>query len=205
LSQKKLKRNPKRSKSETYDTKEKSKSSKKYVSRKSWTSIWMIFIFIAVTGIIVIMILFTFTPKEIIVVEKNDIIELDYRIWTYENFQIDPYNSSLIFEEKYNATLKVYSRYEENATDGLILEFYNKILGESVGASETFNIGATVDIDKDGIDDTTEGDALGYGFPEDQLFNTSIVIYYKILAIQKSNNTGVLISIEQQLNKFQRT
>ena len=189
MSQKKLKRNPKRSKSETYDTKEKSKSSKKYVSRKSRTSIWMIFIFIAVTGIIVIMILFTFTPKEIIVVEKNDVIELDYRIWTYENFQIDPYNSSLIFEEKYNATLKVYSRYEENATDGLILEFYNKILGESVGASETFNIGATIDIDKDGIDDTTGGDALGYGFPEDQLFNTSIVIYYKILAIQKSNNT----------------
>ncbi len=190
MSQKKLKRNPKRSKSETYDTKEKSESSKKYVSRKSRTSIWMIFIFIAVTGIIVIMILFTFTPKEIVVVEKNDVIELDYRIWIYENFQIDPFNSSLIFEEKYNATLKVYSRYEVNTKDGLILEFYNKILGESVGASETFNIGATVDIDKDGIDDTTGGDALGYGFPEDQLFNTSIVIYYKILAIQKSNNAG---------------
>ena len=182
-----LKRNPKRSKEETYNNKEEPLPPKKYVYHKSRTSIWMVLVFLAISGILIITIFITFTPRETETIEKYDLVLLNYSIWAEENHD---YNYSNPVIEIYNATLNVSSRYNENAQDGLILGFYNELLGKSVGYGRTFNINATVDLDKDGIDDLTNMDALGYGFLEDGLlYNTTIIINYKILAIQKPNAT----------------
>jgi len=180
-----LKRNPKRSKEETYNNKEEPLPPKKYIYRKSRTSIWMVLIFLAISGILIIAIFITFTPRETEIIEKYDLVLLNYSIWEEENHDYNP------VIEIYNATLNISSRYDENTENGLILGFYNELLGKSVGYSRAFNINATVDLDKDGIDDVTNKDALGYGFPEEDgiLFNSTIIINYKILAIQKANAT----------------
>lgn len=182
-----LKRNPKRSKEETYNNKEEPLPPKKYAYRKSRTSIWMVLIFLAISGILIIAIFITFTPRETEIIENYDLVLLDYTIWAEENYD---YNYSNPVIEMYNATLNVSSRYDEDAEDGLILGFYNELLGKSVGHGRTFNIDVSIDLDKDGIDDVTNNDALGYGFPEDGLlYNKTIMINYKILAIQKANAT----------------
>lgn len=179
-----LKRNPKRSKEKTYDTKEESKPPKKYIYRKSRTSIWMVLIFLAISGILIVAIFITFTPRETETIEKYDLVLLNYSIWAEENHDYNP------VIQMYNATLNISSRYDENVEDGLILGFYKELLGKSVGYGRTFNISATVDLDKNGIDDVTYKDALGYGFPEDGLlYNRTIIINYKILVIQKANAT----------------
>ncbi len=183
-----LKRNPKRSKEETYNNKEEPSPPKKYVYRKSRTSIWMVLIFLVISGILIIAIFITFTPRETEIIEKYDLVLLDYTIWAEENHD---YNYSNPVIKMYNATLNVSSRYDEDAEEGFILGFYNELLGKSVGYGRTFNISATVDLDEDGIDDVTNKDALGYGFPGDGLllYNRTIIINYKILAIQKANAT----------------
>ena len=182
-----LKRNPKRSKEKIDDTIEEPLPPKKYVYRKSRTSIWMVLIFLAISGILIIAIFITFTPRETETIEKYDLVLLDYTIWVEENHD---YNYSNPVIQIYNTTLNVSSRYDENVEDGLILGFYNELLGKSVGHGRTFNINVTIDLDKDGIDDVTNKDALGYGFPEDGLlYNRTIIINYKILALQKANAT----------------
>ena len=182
-----LKHNPKRSKEKIDDTKEEPLPPKKYVYRKSRTSIWMVLIFLAISGILIIAIFITFTPRETETIEKYDLVLLDYTIWAEENHD---YNYSNPVIQIYNTTLNVSSRYDENVEDGLILGFYNELLGKSVGHGRTFNINITIDLDKDGIDDISNKDALGYGFPEDGLlYNRTIMINYKILAIQKANAT----------------
>ena len=63
----------------------------------------------------------------------------------------------------------------------------HEIIGKSVGYHKILWLNRTVDLDKDGKDDNTGYDAKSYGFPEDgELFNKTIVISYRILAIQKS-------------------
>jgi hypothetical protein len=195
-----LKHNPKRSKRKTSEEEEEYSPPKKSAYDKSRTTIWMIFIFIAVSGIVILMIFITYNPRERIIVEDHDVINIDYTIWKQEN---NTYNYSNPFIVVNNALLNVTSRYEENITDGLILGFYNELLGKTALFSKTFSINATVDIDKDGIDDIKKQDALGYGFPEDELFNTSIIISYKILAIQKWNQSAVGISLEKNIRLSQ--
>lgn len=136
----------------------------------------IVFIIIALLFII----RFSSNPER---VEKYDLVKLDYEIYTLEEYE----NHEDPSIKKTNKWVNVCSRYDDNCKDGLILGFYNNLLGKKVGDVLNYELfEKCVDKDKDGKDDITGEDALSYGFPEDKLYDTDIVLWFKVLEINKS-------------------
>ncbi|MHA1275099.1 MAG: hypothetical protein ACTSQS_16950 [Promethearchaeota archaeon] len=183
---KKLKHNPKLSqKRKSAKTKKNIEESyEEYEDYKNYTPYYMAII--AITVFIVIIVLFAVTfGSNVERVQKYDSVKLDYEIYTldeYENHE-DP---SI---KKTNTWVNVCSRYDDDCKDGLIQGFYDKLIGKKVGDVVNYElIKACVDKDKDGKDDITGEDALSYGFPEDELYDTDIVLWFKVLEINKSSS-----------------
>ncbi len=183
---KKLKHNPKLSqKRKSAKTKKNIEESyEEYEDYKNYTPYYMAII--AITVFIVIIVLFAVTfGSNVERVQKHDLVKLDYEIYTldeYENHE-DP---SI---KKTNTWVNVCSRYDDDCKDGLIQGFYDKLIGKKVGDVVNYElIKACIDKDKDGKDDITGEDALSYGFPEDELYDTDIVLWFKVLEINKSSS-----------------
>ena len=85
----------------------------------------------------------------------------------------------------------------ENYSTGLILGIYNNLHGNGIFfESGLIWLNRCVDQDRNGIDDLTGDMALTYGNSSDLYFNTSLIIEFKVLGIQKANpsspNTEIL-------------
>ena len=121
-----------------------------------------------------------------IVVEKGDIVKMNYVLWVNDD-QGNPASRIPALNE--TLYVNVTSRYDPNRIDnssGIILGLYNNILEKEEGyKSATISLSRCVDINYDGKDDETGTDALSYGHPADEFFNTSITIQFKVLAIMK--------------------
>ena len=75
----------------------------------------------------------------------------------------------------------------ENDTTGLILGLYDNLLGKGMSfESGLLWLDKCIDQDRNGIDDLTGNIALTYGNSSDLYFNTSLMIEFKVLGIQKA-------------------
>jgi len=116
-------------------------------------------------------------------VEKYDLVTIDYRMWESDYAQdYDPFNP-LIDETIVVTTIPI----TEDKNNGLILGLFNNIIGKKLFYESDFIwLDKCIDQNRDGIDDIiADKAALTYGNSTDQYFNTCLMIKFKILSIQK--------------------
>ncbi len=130
---------------------------------------------------IIIVVIIVLIPKPI-TVGKHDSVEIDYIVWESDEAEI--YNLlSPIFDATVWVTMIPIT---ENDTTGLTLGLYNNLLGKGkFYESGLIWLNRCIDQNRDGIDDNTGQPALTYGNSTDQYFNTSLMIQFTILDIQK--------------------
>lgn len=200
--------NPKRAKGKTYDVKEEGDPPEKYKYKRSKTPIWMAIAFVGISLFVVFLIVQTFTPRDIEVIEKNDRVLMSYQVYTSEDAW---YNESDLVISVSTEWVNVISRYDGNITGDLVLGLYNEIIGKSAPFSNAILLSACVDNNKDEYHDPSEsGDnpiyALSYGIESLDgvlLFNKSIVIEYTIHSIQKANITESVASSGKKIRPIQ--
>ena len=115
-----------------------------------------------------------------ILVQKYDLVTLEYVMWESDyTHSYDPLNP-LIDE---TLAVKVIPRTEQD--DGLILGLYNNLIGKArYYKSGLIWLEKSVDQNRDGIDDNMGRAALSYGNYTDQYFSMNLMIQFKILDIQ---------------------
>ncbi|MHA1149921.1 MAG: hypothetical protein ACTSR8_16920 [Promethearchaeota archaeon] len=156
-----------------------------YEYSKNYTPLYMAVVFIAVIVIIALLFAFFFNA-EAKKVQKYDEVKLDYDIYTLEQYE-DHKDPEI---HKTNKWVNCCSRYDDDCEGGLIQGFYEKLLGKKEGDIINYElIKACKDDDKDGKDDKTGEDALSYGFESDKLYDTDIVIWAKVLEINKTSDS----------------
>ncbi|MHA1293964.1 MAG: hypothetical protein ACTSQJ_15015 [Promethearchaeota archaeon] len=155
-----------------------------YEYSKNYHPLLMAFIFIGVIVIIVVLFLFVFN-EEATRISDGDEVKLDYDVYTLDDYN----NNKDPTIHKTNKWVNVCSRYDDDCNNGLILGFYKELLGKKEGDSSTVYLDACIDKDKDGDDDNTGDDAESYGFPDDELFDEDIVIWYKVIKINKTSSS----------------
>lgn len=172
-----------------------------YKEHKSYQKIYMTMIFIGVIAVITIIFFFIFGDQGLRV-EKYDLVKLDYKIYTHDDYE----NNKDPTINKKKVWLNVSSRYDDKSEDDIIVGFYKELLGKKIGDTLPNKlIEKCRDKDKDEKDDTSGEDALSYGFPSDDLYNTDIVLWFHILDINKSGpEDGVEISSAQISSDFNK-
>ena len=119
------------------------------------------------------------------VVERYDLVTIDYQMWESDYAQgYDPLNP--LIDETIVVTIIPIT---EDKNNGLILGFFNNIIGKNLFYESDFIwLDKCVDQNRDGIDDIiADKAALTYGNSTDQYFNTCLMIKFKILSVQKPN------------------
>ena len=116
------------------------------------------------------------------VVERNDLVTIDYQMW--ESDYAQSYDSlNPILDEILVITVIPLT---EDPEKGIILGLYNNIIGKGVHyESSLIWLDKCIDQNRDGIDDFTGKPALTYGNITDQYFNTCLMIKFKIISIQR--------------------
>jgi len=158
-----------------------------YEDFKNYTPLYMAIIFIGILIIVGILIVYVFN-QEGMKVEQYDLVKLDYEFYTLKAYE----GQRKPFISKTDTWLNVCSRYDSDCQGGLIKGFYNELLGRKVGDSTNYKLlEKCIDKNKDGYDDYTGKTALSYGFEDDTYFNTDIVFWFRVRAIEKkSSNNG---------------
>lgn len=130
---------------------------------------------------IIIVIIIVVIPKPV-TVDKHDSVEIDYTVWESDEAEIyNPLNP--VFDATVWVTMIPIT---ENDSTGLTLGLYNNLLGkEKFYESGLIWLNRCIDQNRDGVDDNTGQPALTYGNSTDQYFNTSLMIQFTILDIQK--------------------
>lgn len=163
--------------------------------QKDNTKYYMAAIVIAVLAIVVFMVVFVRDTDTVKRVGPYDLVNLDYTVYTYEQYD----NGEEPTIRATNQWVNACSRYDSNCRCGygsnesieycaksLILGFYNKLIGAKEGdIVNNYYIKACIDDDRDGVDDHTGESALSYGFKNDSLYDTDIILSFKIYHISK--------------------
>ena len=181
-----IKHNPKLEKSRYKKKKDSSKGEiDSYKGHRKYNRSYMLLVIISLGGVIAIL-LIVFSNQGGTRIEKDDLVKLDYEIYTLTNYETgkEPTFSEL------DSWVRVVTRYDEKYSSGLIKGFYNKLIGKTVGDILTFNFNKCRDVDKDGFNDDSPGqEALSFGFPGDTLYDTPIVIWFRVIEINKTIST----------------
>lgn len=178
-----LKHNPKLSKKKSQEEPKRPYEEDQYEYSKNYTPLYMIIAFVSIVLVIVLLFVFVFNT-EAELVQKYDDVNLDYDIYTLEQYE-DHEDPEI---HKTDVWVNCCSRYDDDCEKGLIQGFYEKLLGKREGDVINFElIEACRDKDEDGEDDATGDDALSYGFEDDELYDTDIVLWAKILKIKKAS------------------
>ena len=117
------------------------------------------------------------------IVEKRDLVTIDYQMWESDYAQgYDPLNP--LIDETIVVTIIPIT---EDKNNGLILGLFNNLVGKKLHYESDFIwLDKCIDQNRDGIDDiTADKTALTYGNSTDQYFNMCLIIKLKILSIQK--------------------
>ncbi|KKN18006.1 hypothetical protein LCGC14_0960100 [marine sediment metagenome] len=115
-------------------------------------------------------------------VEKYDSVKIDYIGW--ESDEDENYN---LLNPIIDITVWVLMvPITENGSTGLVMGLYNNLLNkQQFYDSGLVWLNKCIDQNRDGVDDNTGRPALTYGNSTDQYFNTSLIIQFRILNIQK--------------------
>ncbi len=166
------------------------KEEESYEYERSYAHIYMAVIFVGIIIIIVVLFINVFNPS-IERVEQYDKVKLDYKIYTLE--QYDDHEDPEI--KKTNTWVNACSRYDDDCDKGLIEGFYQELLGKKEDDVAEKSFKACIDKDKDGEDDNTGDEALSYGFSNDDLYDTDIVVWFKVIQINKSQTASVKFGV----------
>ena len=117
-----------------------------------------------------------------IVVQKYDLVKIDYQMWesdSRKNYNIlNPLYDDIIWITMIPIT--------ENSTSGLILGLYDNLLeSQKYYESDLIWLDKYIDQDRNGIDDFSGEPALSFGNSTDLYFNTHLMIKFEVLDIQK--------------------
>ena len=121
----------------------------------------------------------SFSPIK--VVERFDLVTIDYQMWESGYAQsYDPLNP-LIDETIVVMIIPI----TEDKDNGLILGLFNNIIGKTLFYESDFIwLDKCIDQNRDGLDDiNTDKAALTYGNSTDQYFNMCLIIKFKVLSI----------------------
>ena len=189
MPKKKLKHNPKLDQSD--DKKKKGlyqREVDQYEEERNYSKYYMILVFVGALAVISILIFVVFTQGGTRI-EQYDLVRLDYRIYTSEDY----YDHKDPTIEEMNTWVNVCSRYDSECDSGLIKGFYDALLGKRAGDLVNAKpIDKCIDLNKDGKDDYSGKEALSYGYPKNHsLYNTDIVLYFKIHEVNKSSSTEI--------------
>ena len=117
------------------------------------------------------------------IVEKNDLVQIDYTVWESDNSRSYDIVNPVLDNTLWVTLIPI----TENDTTGLILGLYNNLLGKELYyESNLIWLDQCIDENRDGIDDLTNATALSYGNSTDQYYNTCLMIQFKILDIEKA-------------------
>ncbi len=182
---KKLKHNPKLDK--TSEKKKRSSYQKEvdsYKEARNYSRFYMMLVFIGVVSVISILVLVVFTQSGIRI-HQYDLVRMDYKIYSLSEYQ-NHQNPSI---EEMNTWVNVCSRYDEKCGNGLIKGFYYELLGKREG--DFLNNKLIVrcqDGNWDGYNDLDPTqEALSFGNSSDLLYDTDIVLWFKIYQINSSS------------------
>ena len=159
----------------------KSKISHRIV-KKSHIKVVATVVVIILTGLIIYAFYFSNLPS-VVYIQKYDSVKIQYAAW--ESDERKNYN---VLDPLYDDTIWVTMvPITENDTTGLILGLYDNLLGKGISfESGLLWLDKCIDQDRNGIDDLTGAVALSYGNSSDLYFNTSLMIEFKVLGIQKA-------------------
>jgi len=121
-------------------------------------------------------------------IEKYDDVKIEYTVWvSNEDEDYNPLNPIL------DTTIWVIMiPITDNSSTGLILGLYNNLIGKGLYfESGLIWLNRCIDQNRDGIDDFTGNLALTYGNSSDLYFDTSLMIQFKVLDIQKGSGTPI--------------
>ncbi|KKL96961.1 hypothetical protein LCGC14_1839240 [marine sediment metagenome] len=118
-----------------------------------------------------------------IVVQKYDLVKIDYQMWesdSRKNYNIlNPLYDDIIWITMIQIT--------ENSTLGLILGLYDNLLeSQKYYESDLIWLDKCIDQDRNGIDDFSGEPALSFENSTDLYFNTHLMIKFEVLDIQKT-------------------
>ncbi len=117
-------------------------------------------------------------PKQVGI---NDSVKIRYVEWIAEEVGI--YSEGSLMSDN---VLWVTAISRVDHPQGLILGLYNNLLGKFEGfESEKIWLDRCVDENLDGIDDNTGAPALSYGQNDYVFFNTSIMIQFEVITVEK--------------------
>ena len=154
---------------------------------------------------IVIIVIFIFTGYVISIVtesdysisiEKYDSIKIDYTVWESDERRTYNVLNPLVDTVLWVTLIPI----TENDTTGLILGLYNNLIGKELSyQSRLMWLDRCIDEDRDGIDDITGDPALSYGNFSDLYYNTSLMIQFKVLGIQKADDSQQFPNINTEV------
>ena len=190
------KHNPKLNKKDDKKKKRRSRyiDGEPYEFEKDYTKSIMSFLVIVIIGVIIFLVVVVY-DEEAPRVEQYDLVKLNYEIYSLEDYNenrpptIQETNYWVNACHRYDSSCECHGNnsqllYECNYS--LIKGFYNELMGRKEGDKVNSKyIDACIDKDKDGFDDFSGEEALSYGFPNDTLYNTEIVLKFEILRLQK--------------------
>lgn len=135
-------------------------------------------VFFLVVGLIFLSVILS-RPTQILV-EKYDLVTIDYKIWESNHTQNYNLLNPLIDE---TIVVKVIPITEQD--DGLILGLYKNLIGKpQFFKSDFIWLDKCVDQNRNGVDDITGNPALSYGNSSNQYFGMYLMIQFKILDIK---------------------
>lgn len=125
---------------------------------------------------------------------EYDEVRLEYEIYSEQHYEEkkDPEISEL------NEWVDMCHRYDNKCSsdDPLIKGFYDGLLGLRTGDVIEFkSIPKCKDLDDDGIDDVSGKEALSYGYEDDELYNTDIVIWARVREVRKSSSSEASVLV----------
>ena len=149
---------------------------KRYKTKK--ISITVSTVFFLVVGLIFLGVILS-RPTQVLV-EKYDLVTIDYKIWESNHTQNYNLFNTLIDE---TIVVKVIPITEQD--DGLILGLYKNLIGKpQFFKSDFIWLDKCVDQNHNGVDDITGNPALSYGNSSNQYFGMYLMIQFKILDIK---------------------
>lgn len=170
-----------------------------YDSSINYSRVLMGVIFVVVLMVIVVLVANVYDEEDNVrIVQKYDLVLMDYAIYTYEQYD-DNLEPTIRYTNKWVNACQRYDenckcKYGVNATkkfceESLVKGLYYKLLGKQVSSNtHTIFIEDCKDHDLDGYDDFSDEEALSYGHPEDVLYDKEIVITFRVLDIKKQGS-----------------
>ncbi|HEC39188.1 MAG TPA: hypothetical protein ENI29_13195 [bacterium] len=146
------------------------------IKKRAAVSVFLIFI------LILGLILTYLFRSQSIVVQKYDLVKINYQMW-----ESDARKNYNILNPLYDDTIWItIIPITENSTSGLILGLYDNLLGsQKYYESDLIWLDKCIDQDRNGIDDFSGEPALSFGNSTDLYFNTHLMIKFEVLDIQK--------------------